>query len=217
MFVVKYDASSGGQTALDIHRDGALVTFNILLSDPADFEGGGTFVEPLNKVVHLAQGFALLHCGHMRHGGQAISAGRRYLLVGFLDVRDTRIRSFHTVLAAHNASPQGEPFTDAYVLRNLFDGPVPQQWSSKATWGERRRVRVSLVSKYRARADAVEAATKGQQASERDTHLGDRLALAYDPSSEAGEEREAHKARAPSRDRKGIVPLNMLASLFTGK
>lgn len=226
VFVVKYDATSGGQCALDVHRDGALVTFNILLSDPAEFEGGGTFVEPLNKVVHLAQGFALLHCGHLRHGGQAITFGKRYLLVGFLDVRDVRIRPFHSVLAEHNASPKAEPFTDAYVLRNLFDGPVPPQWTSRSTWGERRKARASLVSKYTARADAVLARGTGAQgSSERDTHLGDRMApdrAAALDATDAGAAAGCAAAvppgdRTTEADRKGAAPHGTPAPCPAGK
>ena len=42
LFFVKYDAETpDAQRHLDFHRDGSLLSFNILCSDPADFDGGG--------------------------------------------------------------------------------------------------------------------------------------------------------------------------------
>ena len=42
-------------------------------------------------VVQLAQGDACVHSGGVLHGGRRVTAGRRTLLVGFVDsVRDAR-------------------------------------------------------------------------------------------------------------------------------
>ena len=50
LFVVKYDAGPGGQTALRVHRDSSLVSFTVALNPRADFAGGGMWVETLDKV-----------------------------------------------------------------------------------------------------------------------------------------------------------------------
>ena len=42
-FVVRYDAA--GQGGLATHTDDSELSFNLLLSEPADFEGGGTSFE----------------------------------------------------------------------------------------------------------------------------------------------------------------------------
>ena len=49
LFVVKYEAD--GQSSLDIHRDESVISFVSLLSDPKDFEGGGTYYEHYDKVI----------------------------------------------------------------------------------------------------------------------------------------------------------------------
>ena len=44
IFLVKYDASEGGQKGLRRHRDGSTFSFNMMLSNPGDYGGGGTRV-----------------------------------------------------------------------------------------------------------------------------------------------------------------------------
>jgi hypothetical protein len=58
----------------------------IALSDGCglDYEGGGTFFEALDATVHLQRGHALIFPGKLRHCGQRITKGLRFLLVGFL-------------------------------------------------------------------------------------------------------------------------------------
>ena len=86
LFFVKYEARDGEQTDLPLHRDGSLLSFNILLNSETEFEGGGTLVKPMNKVFHLQRGDAFLHSGQVLHGGNAVTKGVRYILVGFVDV-----------------------------------------------------------------------------------------------------------------------------------
>jgi len=86
-FFVKYEADgASAQTGLSVHTDGSTFSFNVLLSDPADFEGGGTFIEPARATVRPRRGAAVVHSGQVRHGGAPISSGRRMLLVGFIGV-----------------------------------------------------------------------------------------------------------------------------------
>jgi hypothetical protein len=59
LFVVRYTASSGSgkdQSKLPAHRDGNLLSFNILLSDPStEFTGGGTHFFSLRKTTARTQ------------------------------------------------------------------------------------------------------------------------------------------------------------------
>ena len=41
LFFVWYTAQPGGQAGLGEHADGSVLSFNLLLNDPADFDGGG--------------------------------------------------------------------------------------------------------------------------------------------------------------------------------
>lgn len=84
-FFVKYSARDGEQRELAMHTDGSLFSFNILLSDPlSDFDGGGTSFQGTGWTVRLPIGAALVHSGHVLHGGSPIVRGERYLLVGFV-------------------------------------------------------------------------------------------------------------------------------------
>ena len=85
VFVVKYDAE--GQDAfrgLDMHEDGSAYSFNALLNDPSEFTGGGTLFEESGLTLRPQQGEVLIHRGKLRHAGVQITAGRRYVLVGFI-------------------------------------------------------------------------------------------------------------------------------------
>ena len=73
------------QSGLALHCDGSLLSFNLLLNNPGDFEGGGTFFETSGETHHLARGDALLHCGKLRHAGAPVLHGLRVILVGFID------------------------------------------------------------------------------------------------------------------------------------
>ena len=72
-----------------MHTDGCLVSFNVLLNSHADFEGGGTLFEGIEKPVQIQQGDCVIHDAHLRHGGMEVSSGVRMILVGFVDTVDT--------------------------------------------------------------------------------------------------------------------------------
>ena len=84
LFFVKYTAE--GHSGLELHRDGSVVSFNILLNGLEDFDGGGTYVEADDEVYSIGQGDCFVHSGKLRHGGQPITRGERLLLVAFVDV-----------------------------------------------------------------------------------------------------------------------------------
>jgi len=84
--MVKYDVSKKERQKLDMHTDKSEWTFLIALSNGSglDYEGGGTYFECLDATVLIPRGMALIFPGRLRHCGQRITAGLRFLLVGFL-------------------------------------------------------------------------------------------------------------------------------------
>ena len=81
--IVKYDAEDG-HVELGMHRDGLLFTANIALNDVHEYKGGGTKIEGLEDPIRLPKGHVLIHPGDVRHGGEAITHGIRYVLVCFV-------------------------------------------------------------------------------------------------------------------------------------
>jgi hypothetical protein len=84
--VVKYDTTRKERQKLDMHTDKSEWTFLISLSTGSgvDYQGGGTYFECLDATVHVQRGHALVFPGKLRHCGQRITSGLRFLLVGFL-------------------------------------------------------------------------------------------------------------------------------------
>ena len=83
LFVVKYQHDD--QNFLEIHKDGSFLSFNILLSDVNDFEGGGTYFDD-GLIMKGKQGDLIIHSSRIKHSGLPITKGTRYLLVGFLNI-----------------------------------------------------------------------------------------------------------------------------------
>jgi hypothetical protein len=84
--IVKYDVTKRERQKLDMHTDKSEWTFLIPLSNGAgmDYDGGGTYFECLDATLHVQRGHALIFPGKLRHCGQRITHGLRFLLVGFL-------------------------------------------------------------------------------------------------------------------------------------
>jgi len=80
LFIVKYKHDE--QNFLEMHSDGTIISFNILLSEQNDFEGGGTCFDD-GLVIKSEQGDLIIHNGIIRHSGLPITQGTRYLLLGF--------------------------------------------------------------------------------------------------------------------------------------
>ena len=104
LFFVKYSAEKSGQCGVGIHRDGTVLSFNILLNSEDDFEGGGTYMEATDVVHTISRGDCLVHSGKVRHGGSPISSGNRFILVGFLDAQQEGRR---TVATGHDRTCRG--------------------------------------------------------------------------------------------------------------
>ena len=98
LFVVKYNVSE--QNFLERHTDGSAYSFNILLNERDDFDGGGTGIyTPWNyEECHISKGDLVIHPGFLYHKGITITRGVRYILVGFLGVRKYEIKQDITIL-----------------------------------------------------------------------------------------------------------------------
>lgn len=82
--VIHYDAAAR-LTHQPLHRDGALVSCVVPLSARAEYDGGGTYIEPLGDALTLDLGCALLHPSAVRHAGHRIRHGERWVLVLFMN------------------------------------------------------------------------------------------------------------------------------------
>ncbi|KAI9202837.1 uncharacterized protein BJ171DRAFT_426007 [Polychytrium aggregatum] len=95
LFFVRYEAS--GQRMLSPHTDGCLLSFNVLLNSPNEFEGGGTTVFPSTastsdavpqpQTIHIRRGDCLLHDSKIMHSGNEVTHGQRIICVGFVDTQ----------------------------------------------------------------------------------------------------------------------------------
>lgn len=84
LFIVKYNENA--QNSLELHQDYSFLTVNLLLNDPSEFEGGGTYFND-GTTVFLEQGDMLIHSGRIKHAGIQITKGKRYLLVAFIRIK----------------------------------------------------------------------------------------------------------------------------------
>jgi hypothetical protein len=84
IFIVKYEYNK--QNYLEKHKDGSLFSFNILLNDHTDFEGGGTkfYYRDEVETCKNTKGGIIIHSGRIFHEGIPITKGIRYILVGFI-------------------------------------------------------------------------------------------------------------------------------------
>jgi hypothetical protein len=122
LFVVKYSVARGHQCELETHTDGSDFSFNVLLSDPSAFDGGGTSFEATGQTVHLSRGSAVGHSGQVRHAGVAITRGERFVLVGFVGFTP---ESTYTSDAVDKASRDAfVKFGDGAWDRSAFDPPL---------------------------------------------------------------------------------------------
>ena len=81
-FLVRY--SSETQSALRVHRDGTVISLVIQLNE--DFEGGGTYINSLEKSLVHNTGDLCIHSGWLFHGALPVTSGERYVLIGFCNI-----------------------------------------------------------------------------------------------------------------------------------
>lgn len=90
LFIVRYSAASGrpGGRGLKLHKDETALTFNMCLSPQDGFEGGGTYFPASSSdvdgiLIRPCPGHCLVHDGNIKHAGNDVITGDRYILVGF--------------------------------------------------------------------------------------------------------------------------------------
>ena len=83
VFIVKYEYIENKQKSLEFHTDGSLLSFQILLNDK--FSGGGTIFSD-GTYLTPEIGDLHIHPGKMKHAGVPITSGKRYLIVGFIQI-----------------------------------------------------------------------------------------------------------------------------------
>lgn len=79
--IVKYVASQERARGIGLHSDGSELSFVCTLSN--GFEGGGTYVRALSRVLSPPRGSAALFCGRWVHSGVDVTRGERYVLTAF--------------------------------------------------------------------------------------------------------------------------------------
>jgi len=90
LFIVRYSANSQrpGGRGLKMHKDETALTFNLCLSPTDGFAGGGTYFPATATAVdgillRPNPGQCLVHDGNIKHAGNEVLSGERYILVGF--------------------------------------------------------------------------------------------------------------------------------------
>jgi hypothetical protein len=86
LFLAKYSASKGKQSALSQHMDDSELSFVVTLND--SFQGGGTrfIADDTGTTVAPQGGAGVLFCGRRLHSGVEVVEGNRYILAGFVRV-----------------------------------------------------------------------------------------------------------------------------------
>ena len=124
-FVVRYDAQ--GQASLPVHQDENVLSFTIALSSPDDYEGGGVCFEQLRPagtagaftphVLNADAGGIVAFPGKLRHGGNTITAGRRYIVPLFLYVDGNDSGKKPGYVQRHFGLPDAPPGAAAALSR----------------------------------------------------------------------------------------------------
>jgi len=96
LFIAKYSAE--GQGGLKQHDDGSFISFNLQLSSPDDYEGGGTYFPGTQRRYKLPKGSCLIHGSALPHEGISVQHGTRYIAIGFLGINRTCCHKFSHML-----------------------------------------------------------------------------------------------------------------------
>lgn len=78
-------------TGCRLHRDACDITWQMMLSRPCDYSGGGTYIQALHSTIKLKPGQVLVHPGSLLHKGVDITSGERNLLIGFMKGIDPKV------------------------------------------------------------------------------------------------------------------------------
>jgi hypothetical protein len=82
--LVKYNGKAKGTQLHTDNSEFVYITVNVMLSEPTDFGGGGTYITKIDQTIQLKEGEMLIHLGDVEHAGAEITSGVRRILIAFL-------------------------------------------------------------------------------------------------------------------------------------
>jgi hypothetical protein len=83
--IIGYGCFGGDSRSQPVHRDASLLSLNVALSPPSNYQGGGTYVEGVRDSprIEMEQGSVMCHAGGAPHAGRGTTSGERWVLVLF--------------------------------------------------------------------------------------------------------------------------------------
>ena len=140
-----------------IHRDACLLTLNIALSSLDGYDGGGTYIESLDRTLKINQGQLLCHAGGAMHAGVSISRGERWVLVLFVLAENQPQVARRCHAKALDYLQDQEKWDDAENLLQIGLSVAPNDHLLHNTMGRLNVMRGSLRAAFRSfeQADAA--------------------------------------------------------------
>jgi len=83
--LLKYNSS---HPRTDVHIDNGILAMTVAMTKLDEYEGGGTFFEHMSKTIPMDIGHITVRPGSVRHSGDKVTKGTRYILGAFLLIKD---------------------------------------------------------------------------------------------------------------------------------
>ncbi|KAL7547385.1 hypothetical protein ACHAWF_012982 [Thalassiosira exigua] len=135
-YMFKYTAAPGLRT--EIHSDQGLLSFTFALNSIGEYEGGGTFVEglaradgggsPHGNILEMDVGQCTVRPGGIRHGGNPLSSGTRYIIGGFC-LHKHRVETVRMLVETPQSADENlerESLEAAVAFNRKCDLPYPK-------------------------------------------------------------------------------------------